>query len=861
MKDCREERPFHAETAMVVAENSSTRTPFEKTAFSEKFPEVDMSVIEKCLEGIETIGEIFHLFGLRREDDRPGHRVGYHESLVRAKSSAVQRMLEFVSAGGCWMGYLKFKTLNFYAHFETEGNDMMPSIGLSNDRADCLIGGVYYAYQRLLQRKDELKFSEFILTMNMAKMGLPRPTVEMVRKKEWDTARHLTTEPKPLPPDKTIGGQEEELLSQSLYGHSAILNRQNFEFQLIRLVDEMFEEAVFTEADLYEPFYPSTSANYNRSRSKGGAVGSVYEVLGELGVDPTPSILVKKVRAVASSPVSEKYGAKGVAEQAELDEMDLESEVDALEYDDSAFRKWWTEVYQIIYKRAIEEKPLVEPVGLSEALKVRVISKGPPLLYTSMVPLQKFLWSSLKKNSVFKLIGTPVTDDFINLTFGIIGRDELIINGDYKASTDNLHSWVSECLARAVVARLNANGARLGVDHFILDEQFESLLIRSLTGHKFLFPDGTERDQKEGQLMGSVTSFPFLCMANAAMCRWALEMSNWTPYRLRDKPYNRRPLCPLIVNGDDCAMKGRREREGVEKLRPFWLQITSFGGLESSLGKTIFSLAHRPVVVINSQTFDYKEGLWVTRKYVNMGIMMGKPRSVLAGTQEDRVPYERLGSQHRELHESCPTDVWSEVSARFIHYNRAVLTEYPDIPWSIPEYLGGPGLVPKDGEISRFDRTVATFILATGLTKKVRRAQTLPEWQLHQIVNKTFSEVDEQNFRHVRHIHQDDIFTDFPKTESIEDNSSLLYKLLTVETLKRNSLNDVYRQKSQSGRVKQAPSYSCRNSLLSNNRLWAKAAFRCRDLHIDFPELELRTTAELLYEKKFSGYPTLMAIL
>jgi hypothetical protein len=475
-----------------------------------------------------------------------------------------------------------------------------------------------------------------------------------------------------------------------------------------------------------------------------------------------------------------------------------------------------------------------------------------------MAPIQRFLWRHLKKNSVFKLIGTPVTEGFIMERFGKTQKDELIINGDYKASTDNLHSWISDRLSGKIVDRLNENGVALGGDYHHLDERFKSLLRRSLTGHVFLFPDGRKEVQKEGQLMGSVTSFPFLCMANAAMCRWAVELSDHRPYRLRDRPFRGHPLARLIVNGDDCTLKGSRSGG----LRSIWGQITSYGGLESSLGKTIFSLEHRPIIVINSQTFDWNDELrvWVCRRYVNMGIMMGKPRSVLAGCQIDAVPYERLGSQHRELYESCPPDVWSEVSSRFIHYNRNELSKYPDIPWSIPEYLGGPGLVPKDGEISLYDRTVASLIIATGEIKKIRKACTQPEWQLHQLVKKRFgsASVNEQRHTSIRRIVdlEADIFADNFLMEDCAHNEALLYKLFTVETLKANSLKQVYCPAEPQGRkTKKSNTFSSHKNLMHNNRLWAKASSRISEHWSG--SIVVRSTEELMYEKKSTFIPTL----
>lgn len=147
-----------------------------------------------------------------------------------------------------------------------------------------------------------------------------------------------------------------------------------------------------------------------------------------------------------------------------------------------------------------------------------MISKGPPVLYTYLKPFQKFMHGHMRKQKVFRLIGTPVTEKIINEVFHSSAHNEdmQILNGDYKASTDNLRGWVSETLADELCKVLKENGS------FEIDQ---TLLVRSLTGHIFQMKDGSKKPQTDGQLMGSISSFPFLCLANAALCRLALEWS------------------------------------------------------------------------------------------------------------------------------------------------------------------------------------------------------------------------------------------------------------------------------------------------------------------------------------------------
>nr|UQB76058.1 RNA-dependent RNA polymerase [Flumine narna-like virus 6] len=669
------------------------------------------------------------------------------------------------------------------------------------------------------------------------------------------TETHLTTQPKPLPPD--------EYITQNI-----VLNKEMLVRQLERTVEEMFEGVEYTRCTHFEPFYPSTSSNYNYSRSGGGCVGTIYKevIKDDFSFNGQESLItLDKLKCFVSDPESMLYGSKGKEQLSTFDFKTHEELMTSLTSDVTTFQEKWEELFSLIFRKAQDELPLVKALGLAEALKVRVISKGPPLLYTALKPLQKFLWRTLKNQTVFQLIGQPVNLSHIIGLFGEMDESEMIVNGDYKASTDNLHSWVSETLANKLVDVLNRNCTDKGM---IITEVHREMLIRSLTGHIFEMEDGSHKYQREGQLMGSITSFPFLCLANAAMCRWALELSNNKTYRLRDKPirgqYNIK-IAPLIVNGDDCTMKGDRN-----SIKGLWTKITKFGGLESSIGKTLFSLPHRPVAVINSQTFDYniltKE--WNERKCVNIGLLFGKQRSTVGGGEDRKIPYEALGALHRELHRTCPEDIWPDVSKRFIYYNRETLSEFPNIPWDCPEYLGGPGLIPVQKEMSYKDRAVLSYIIRSQNSSiksyKIEKCRTIAEWKLHKIVQAKLDKIGVQE-SYFRSIREDDgisrseyndcfpfesiySYKTEPNVQSVEDNYSKLYKNLVVETLFTTPYKEVYVHS------------DVENDITSNYRThWKNNRVHQHAYHnlwkYGLGGLVVRTTEDLMYEKKFLRIP------
>lgn len=114
------------------------------------------------------------------------------------------------------------------------------------------------------------------------------------------------------------------------------------------------------------------------------------------------------------------------------------------------------------------------------------------------------------------------------------------------------------------------------------------VLIRSLTRHRIFDPDTKEclGDQTRGQLMGSPTSFPILCIMNLALTRHALELSAHRQLELAE--------LPILVNGDDLLFRAHPWEYRI------WEQVTRLGGLRPSLGKNY----------ISSKYFTINSELW-----------------------------------------------------------------------------------------------------------------------------------------------------------------------------------------------------------------------------------------------------------
>jgi len=332
------------------------------------------------------------------------------------------------------------------------------------------------------------------------------------------------------------------------------------------------------------------------------------------------------------------------------------------------------------------------------------------------------------------LIGETVSEKIILDGLGSVLREnETYLSGDYSDATNQIFSYASEAVADQLAKCLH------------LGEIERDLFRKSLTGHLFEMPDGTLKRQARGQLMGSVTSFPVLCLINAAVCRWAMEIHEGRKISLRD--------CQLLVNGDDCVM---RSRIGIKRI---WAQVCAVAGLKESLGKTYES---REFLEINSQIFLREEethplAYWTKDvegkdklifrqcpfrqvEFVNTGLLTGAKRSAAkVGLGDIDDPYENIGMRAQWLVDQSPMEVKSTVMRQFLKCHREVL-ERTRCPFYIPQWLGGLGLPCGDwGEPSELDLRLAHKVL---LEWKQRRPVTGTKegWQTWRLASSALPE-------------------------------------------------------------------------------------------------------------------------
>jgi hypothetical protein len=444
---------------------------------------------------------------------------------------------------------------------------------------------------------------------------------------------------------------------------STELNMVEATIQLHKTVDELFVDEFYELAQgSRSPFYlPSTSSSFLSSRSDGGAYKDLHRAADAMGLveekdsiltferDVDDLLLLTDNYAVTSDLLLNKYS-------------ELTRRLRGLyQYGDQKGQP--TNFIDM-------QGNLVKMIALSEALKVRVITKGNPYRTFLLQPVQKFLWNTLKKHACMTLIGETVTPEIVQKALGRrMGIGMGVLSGDYSDATNKLASWASEIVARRIIRNTR------------MDETTANLFVSALTEHDVEDPErkGHFAEQKWGQLMGSVVSFPILCIINAAVCRWTLEIDRGKTLLLRD--------CPLLINGDDCVFKC--SERGLRA----WKRIASFFGLEPSIGKFFYT---REFAQINSMNFYYHyvdEGLCYTETaYINMGLFMGLSRSQEEGEDVD-IKGVGLNCRCRELIAKCPSSLRTTVMDKFLKLHKPILMErFGSIPWFTPEAFGGLGL-------------------------------------------------------------------------------------------------------------------------------------------------------------------------
>jgi hypothetical protein len=237
-------------------------------------------------------------------------------------------------------------------------------------------------------------------------------------------------------------------------------------------------------------------------------------------------------------------------------------------------------------------QPFAKVVGLSEPLKVRLITKMQTLSSFVSSTLQRALWKYLGRFPCFDL--TSRTFD-VGVLYGLQSREEKmfgrredpdIVSGDYSAATDRLNLNATKIVLEEILLHIDEEDK-------ILIPHFRAVLTEQLLFYPYV-PGQSPKPtlQQNGQLMGSILSFPILCVLNLFTYVQSL------PDDLREKVLSGRLSLrdlAVLINGDDILFKA----DGPQYDR--WLAAAESIGFLLSLGK---NFRHSRFFTVNSEPLE-----------------------------------------------------------------------------------------------------------------------------------------------------------------------------------------------------------------------------------------------------------------
>jgi len=553
----------------------------------------------------------------------------YGYSSVKFKRESTLAHWQRCSMQSGWIAFMKYKLSAFMSH--KLNNELPPCPFTEQDWPHLLAGGSLGRFiSKVMRSRQALGFAVGILYL---KKGLPRPSAALCEQSKLATKKVLTT--------------KQDLPISSL--------RPRVRDYIRRITRSVFRSQI-TEKDLHHPYAPSIKANYVDSRSKFGTFGTLVDLglLSDEKIDLEGSSLSRLPESIFRDCLV-----------ADKSEEEIESEDLRRYIVNPLLREKVASIYREAYNKcrtlAVEEVANVKLVSFAEALKVRTISKGPPLTYFTLKPVQKFLHNAMRRHRLFHLLGEPdVKPKFLQEVFS--QSEGQFHSLDYKSATDLLDPEVSKWCVDEIC------------DSVGMPSDLRLLFHKALTGHMV---EGEQ--QLWGQLMGSVVSFIVLCIVNAAVCWYSYEISVGRSVSLEN--------LPIIVNGDDGLVRAS------ESFLSTWKEISSCIGLIPSVGKTY---SHSTYCNINSTSFNYNEGVFELISYVNMGLVYGLGRSSTSSVGDIVDPTlssATIGARHEALITNCPKGLRLQVHELFLKHNSKTLKS-TTLPWYIPGSLGGIGLSP-----------------------------------------------------------------------------------------------------------------------------------------------------------------------
>lgn len=387
----------------------------------------------------------------------------------------------------------------------------------------------------------------------------------------------------------------------------------------VKVLDELRNAVTkaYSESSSFEEWMPSNNACFETSRSMGGQQGELAKLVG-LRQDYDFSLQVLEDGWTRHVEIDKGWESVNPLAPSEFFSIEYRPWV----YTRNGIRNNFHQERRFQYgheewsqlREAASLIDLSKPLNCTiqavlEPNKVRVISKGNALPYYSCRPLQKALHSSMRTLAPFRLIGQPFqADDLVPLQEKASTLDSWF-SVDYSAATDGLSWKYSGAILRYLIEGL--------------PNHIKEMANAVLGPHALYYPVKGGRAGKvlrgvmqNGQLMGSILSFPILCLANFGVYCLATQERHFC----EDWSFEER-LSHVLINGDDMVYSDLPENWGG------LVDIARKVGLEMSVGK---AYVHNEYANINSTSVIlplHREGkLRCPReiKYLNVGLFFGQ---------------------------------------------------------------------------------------------------------------------------------------------------------------------------------------------------------------------------------------------
>jgi hypothetical protein len=332
---------------------------------------------------------------------------------------------------------------------------------------------------------------------------------------------------------------------------------------------------------------------------------------------------------------------------------------------------------------------------VADPAKWRTVTKS-NWSYSWLKPYQLAIHGHLRQFDQFRLIGKTISEQDLEF-FSTMTDSESALSGDYEAATDNIfHDSSVTCLA-LILDNMTSKWASDPRRRNFAKGSMEHLNIHYPKELTDMLPDLPEVFLQEGgQLMGSLLSFPVLCVINYAMWgEYCSRTYGYYPSPTRNNQWSKKDF--VLINGDDIA---GIVKDGTERV---WQNVVRSVGLTPSLGKNYVS---KLFLTINSQMYLLKGNSTEYKienvPWVNQALLrsIGSTKSTKdlreKFLESDESPLTSLGKMHDDFVRQCPYEP-GRGSSCFIHFHRKELsTTFRNLFG--PIHLGGLGATPVPGE-------------------------------------------------------------------------------------------------------------------------------------------------------------------